>query len=348
MSKQNNTKTGAATTWRDEEKDEKKEIQSLERLLGITDAMLGTLLKDPRLWMTPNYKSVVDKITEIARNPVVYPPSPTSWGVERSKLTKGISDELTKRRMDLPNENKLCIQITHAEKKERTDPIGLNEQSTNIGTRQRWLFTAVDGDGNTFLLRIDSTLNHAGMTLTPGTIAEVTSSFPVYFNHEDTNDNRCAVVVRKFDIVGRQPVPDDLLSGGNNNKSAIKAEKKKGPKKRKKPAADTTATTQPSKPTCDGCLCSKHGVAFDLCLSKIIPPATVPLPIVARDCVFADLDVKDMSNSNKRFLLYYYYATTVYQFHGSGNRIDLPECIIYAVRDLYKEENIVDVTNVDA
>jgi len=348
MSKPNATKSGAAAAAvpRDEAKADKDEQNAMDKLLDITDAMLDTLLAKPELWKAKQFKPVVDKISEIARNPSAYPPSTTSWGVERTILTQGISNQLTDRTMDRPNENVLYLQITAAEMTEQADPIRINEQSANIGKRQRWKFSAVDGDNNAFLLRIDSTLNHVGMTLAPGTIAKVTSSFPVYFNHDDSNDNRCAVVIRNFDIVGSQPVPDDLLSGGKNNKSAIKAAKKKGLLTKRKEPADTSATLQASKPICNGCLCSKHGVAFDLCLSKIIPPETVPLPIVARDCVFANMEVEDMSNSNKRFLLYYYYATTVYQFHGAGNRIDLPECVIYAVRDLYKRDNI-DMTNVD-
>lgn len=320
MSEANTTGNGAAAAAvpRDEAKADKNEQNSVEKYIIITEAMLKNLLLHPPLWKAQHYRPIVDKISEIARNPANYPPYADSWGVERTILTPGISNQLTNRTMDRPNKNVLHLQITHVDMTERADPIHINKQTANIGTRQRWKYTAVDGDNNTFLLRIDSTLNHMGMTLVPGTIAKVTSSFPAYFNHDDSNDNRCAVVIRDFVIVGRQPVPDDLLSGGNNNKSAIKAVKKKAlPKKRKE--------EQPSKPLCDGCLCSKHGVAFELCLTKIIPPDTIPLPIVARDCVFANMEVEDM---------------TVYQFHGAGNRIDLPECVIYAVRDLYKKDNI--------
>ena len=67
---------------------------------------------------------------------------------------------------------------------------------------------------------------------------------------------------------------------------------------------------------------------------------SISLELIARDCVFATREVGEMSNSDKRFLLYYYYATTVYQFHGKGNRVELPECLKTAVRALYPPEDI--------
>ncbi|KAL7524915.1 hypothetical protein ACHAXR_001740 [Thalassiosira sp. AJA248-18] len=64
--------------------------------------------------------------------------------------------------------------------------------------------------------------------------------------------------------------------------------------------------------------------------------------MVARECVFANKDVELMSPSEKRFLLYYYFATTVYQFRGKGNRVELPECLKEAVRALYPNKQEVE------
>eukprot|EP00985_Skeletonema_marinoi_P018418 scaffold10289_cov75-Skeletonema_marinoi.AAC.2 len=341
MSTPNTNAKAAANKPRDEVKKEALERKFIENLRENTETFLSMMLHDAKLWDHADNIIIRDKISEISRKPSKYPPPLTSWGVERDQLTKDVSDQLKNREMDRPNNNDIYLQITHADCEKRKEHVGIDDLSHDIGTRQRWKFTAVDGDGNAFLFRIDSTLNIAGMTLTPGTIAKVSSSFPVYFAYDNAKDDRCAVVARKFDIVGKQPIPDDLLAG-KNNKKAIKA---KTIKKRKEHPTNNTSTTQPpTKPTCNGLLCSQHGVAFDLCLSTVIPPNTAPLAIVARDCVFATMDVKDMMNNHKRFLLYYYYATTIYQFHGAGNRVDLPECIIFAIRNLYPRDT-VDVAN---
>ncbi len=110
----------------------------------------------------------------------------------------------------------------------------------------------------------------------------------------------------------------------------------------KKQPTDTTQLT--SKPTCTGNLCTKCGVSFNVCLTELIPPSSISLELVARDCVFVTMEVDDMPDNYKRFLLYYYYATSVYQFHGSGNRIDLPLCLIWAIHKRFPVES-VDVTN---
>ena len=73
---------------------------------------------------------------------------------------------------------------------------------------------------------------------------------------------------------------------------------------------------------------------------------SVSLPLVARDCVFATKDADEMSQSERRFLLYYYYTTPVYQFHRKGNRVDLPECLKAAVRKLYpNNEPMIELLN---
>ncbi|KAL7549905.1 hypothetical protein ACHAWF_013166 [Thalassiosira exigua] len=159
------------------------------------------------------------------------------------------------------------------------------------------------------MLRIDSTLNTAGNLLTPGAIVEVQSFAPVYFRYDDEGERRCAIVVRKFEIVGRQVLTQTKLGP---------------PKKRAKPAK-TTKKQKPNQASiedgcvCSGELCTKHGVEFVACLTERFPVQEVSLSLVARECVFATRSLEMMTPRDKRFLLYYYYATTVYQFHGRGN-----------------------------
>ena len=44
-----------------------------------------------------------------------------------------------------------------------------------------------------------------------------------------------------------------------------------------------------------------------------------------------------MNNRLKRFLLFYWYATNIYQYHGKGNRIILPLCLKSAIRARFPE-----------
>ena len=114
-----------------------------------------------------------------------------------------------------------------------------------------------------------------------------------------------------------------------------KEEAKKNGKKTNPP--DIKVTYEATS-TCHGEWCSQHGVEFVTCLTVCVPVNSVSIPLVARECVFATQKFSNMIARDKRFLLYYYYATTIYQFHGKGNRVELPECLKRAVRELHPDD----------
>ena len=185
-------------------------------------------------------------------------------------------------------------------------------------------------------------LNTAGNMLTPGTIIHIQRFLPVYYRYEDNPQRKFAIVVREFKYVGRQELSEELKSRPahranptpeNRPKPRKQSKESKPRAKKKKPSPkEEQSATQPE---CNGNLCSCHGVEFVMCITDCIKPGSITLAIVAQECVFVTRDLEEMSESDKRFLLYYYYATTVYQFHGKGNRIKLPECLKYAIRQLY-------------
>lgn len=324
---------------RDVIKKENEEKQAGKNLVDCTELVLESVNNNPSLLEKESFINIRKLLRDISTKHGGSLLPPSGWGLEWGDLTKDIARNLRNRELTTPLENDIFLQITHRDSVEvKNGSIGVNGHSRNIETRRKWRFTAVDGSNDALLLRIDSTLNTAAMSLNPGSIAKITSFFPVYFNYGDDNDNRCAIVLRDFEIVGRRGIPEDLLSGGRNNKKASTQEKRKAEN-----VSSTCSQNNPSgpeKPFCNGNLCSIHGVKFELCLRDIIPPAEVPLALVARDCVFTTMELKDMENNHRRFLLYYYYATTIYQFHGSGNRVDLPVCIIHAIRELWPKETV--------
>ena len=90
---------------------------------------------------------------------------------------------------------------------------------------------------------------------------------------------------------------------------------------------------------CDG-QCLKHNVSFVVCIMQCIPVQSISLSMVARECVFATNNVEEMTQNKQQLLVYYYYGTTIYQFHGKGNRVELPEYLKMAVRALYPNASV--------
>ena len=205
MSTQNNnsnTDEGAAPVaqTRDEQKVAKKKQAVLEQKVDTAEEVLQMLIKYPQLWNRHEFREIRSKVNAIVTDPDTFPLSPRGWGALRDCLTKGVANQLKNRSMTAQLEHRteesaIYLQISKASRDTNNDTIGIDGSSTDI-TRQVWKFNAFDGDNNPLLFRIDSTLNGRAMTLASGTIAKVTTYFPVYFNYGNQKDIRCAIVVR--------------------------------------------------------------------------------------------------------------------------------------------------------
>ena len=242
-------------------------------------------------------------------------------------LTKGVGVRLCGREdIDFSD---ITLQITYATPSMMTTKLaGLEnkKQSRDIAHRM-WKLNAVDGDGNIITVRLDSTLNSEGKLLTARAIIQITSAFAVYMDYGNLYGMRCAIVIQDCRIIVRRTVPEGISSRPPERLTVV----------RKPLLSNETKSNGKGCNGCTGNLCSTNGLHFVVCLSKCVPIEKVCLEKVASECVFVDRDLKDMEMRHKRFLVYYYYATSVYQFRGRGNRVELPKCIVSAVREKYPD-----------
>ena len=192
---------------------------------------------------------------------------------------------------------------------------------------------------------MDSTLNSQATLLEEGTILKLESFFPIYFNFDDKTSMECALLVKDFSVLGMKPVPSHLLG---QPESRLSVSRKMDLPKKESDQVDLDSQTVcygkddgANIPVikCSGKVCSNHGIQFVVCVTECIPVADVSLTAVAKECVFATKPVPDMNPKEKRFLLYYWYATSVYQFRGKGNQVNLPNCLVWAIHALYPEPN---------
>ena len=86
-------------------------------------------------------------------------------------------------------------------------------------------------NGTSIPLRVDTSLASATNVLTPGAIIFIESFIPIHFKYEDHQDERCAIVIKKFELQGHHRLAEDLLKRpikrAKINKET-KQEKKKG------------------------------------------------------------------------------------------------------------------------
>ena len=317
--------------FKDELNRTKNDVGKIHKMIAQGTLLFKLVEKRPGMWNLPGMKEFVELAYLITGDTDTYRSSGsiTGWGIDTDELSKGFGQKLHDRGMCIHTHGKdVTLQITHVD----SERMSLQLYDNNIPFC-KWKFSAVDGDGVSINLRVDSTLNSVAGILTPGTVVNMESFVPIWYSYENTEDMRCCIVMRKFKVVGHRPLQDELHGRPLKRAKSIKKENAK---------AGIPAPTEANPPgvcKCNGELCSKEGVEFVVCITKCIRPESISLPMVARDCVFATREVRDMSPNDKRFLLYYYYATTVYQFHGAGNRVVLPDCLKGAVRELYPKPN---------
>ena len=60
---------------------------------------------------------------------------------------------------------------------------------------RKWRFEAVDSDGMSTNVGVDSTLNSAASILTPGVVVDIESFVPIWFCYPDEDDVRCCIFI---------------------------------------------------------------------------------------------------------------------------------------------------------
>ena len=85
------------------------------------------------------------------------------------------------------------------------------------------------------------------------------------------------------------------------------------------------------------CGCSMHGVSFISCICTTHPDNRSNLQTVKEDCYFPDKKLDQMTQSVKRCMIHCWYATNIYSICGKNKRLQLPDCLVSAVRWLFPE-----------
>ena len=100
------------------------------------------------------------------------------------------------------------------------------------------------------------------------------------------------------------------------------------------------------KPVCtdENRICAMYGVRFFGCICDVLPVRDRNLATIQKDCYFTIDDLEVMSNSHKRNMVFWWYATNAYGIAGKGCIEKLPECLEYAIRDTYPNPDGVPYT----
>lgn len=189
-----------------------------------------------------------------------------------------------------------------------------------------------DGDNNQMSVRLDTNAANYHRRVEEGDVIVLSVYTPFSVQVTEESFKYPMVLVLSFVHLGYRPLPDASVlkppmctgdsGGGSSSEAADQGSRE----------ADSNIPINLDDAECneESRLCSLYGVGFDTCICNCIPPEDLSrnLEEIAEDCHFVTKDLSSFENHDKRFVLYWYYATNVYCIRGKGKRKPLPTCLV--------------------
>lgn len=206
---------------------------------------------------------------------------------------------------------------------------------------QQKRFHAVDGDKGTITVKLNTCLNLSSSLIQSGLVLKMVECHPIYFNFYDYTDRRVMFLLSNFEVVALEPVAKELLQRPADEDRQVVNNRKQVVSKRKWNRDQSNLEEQSSVKDDTGvvrneCACAKLLDGTE-CVLETWPADSLAINQLAHDNPWAEREAHAMSLSQKRFLLYYWYATIVFHVIGPRNRVKLPDCILQAVRNRFPE-----------
>ena len=193
----------------------------------------------------------------------------------------------------------------------------------------------VDGDGNQMTGRLSTDIADQGKQLKKGDIIRLDLYTELAHHINQSTSKMPCVFILKYSVIAfsckppvtKVHVPLPCATSVPVNPPPTK-------KSKSSDVSDAPVDCCPSSR-----YCSLHGTIFIVCICDTIPVEKLDLESIKEDCYFATDDLDTMSNSHKRNMIYWWYATNVYSICGKGKRKELPKCLVHKIRQCHPSED---------
>lgn len=284
--------------------------------------IIDAIREEKDIWKRQDLDRLRSFVCEVVAKPTEFP---LQVDLEKRgnnlELTKGFATALYEKKLE-SSANNPVVQV-YAVTSRKVEVSGIANHGKHYTLR--YTVEAIDGDHKVVVLVMNSCLNSIMGTLEIGHIIQLTDFVPIYRSVDDGNQHNCRILANSYDILALTNVPEEFYKPDvAPSEATVSVEKN--------PSVEDVSK-------CNGYFCSINGVTFLKCISELKDPKSIELGTIARDNPFVDIEVEKMKNSEKRFILYYWYATNIYKVSGKSNRLELPDCLTTAIRNLYPEED---------
>ena len=301
---------------------------------------LNHIRKNPKLWASKENQFLREFCNHIECNRDEFPCSSgdrsyqdtVELGHEQQQLTKGyISAIASFQDTSFANHPILYVYSRETTHEDQSFNGFSDKQPPPTKTTHLRL---VDGDGNQMTGRLSTNIADQGKQLQKGDVIRLDLYTELTHCLNGKTPKMPCVFILKFSPIKRFCSTPPVTEIHKPMACATSLPENPSLKKKK---AKTTADTSDAPVTCCSLdrYCSMHGVSFIVCVCDAIPVEKLDLASVKEDCYFATDDLDVMSNSHKRNMIYWWYATNVYSICGKGKRKQLPKCLVHKIRQCH-------------
>jgi hypothetical protein len=319
------------------------------------EAMVNIIMRDPKKLNNRIFDPIRTLVTDAVLHPTKYDLTMQAAAnpmrqqpSDRPNLSGAIAQKLRRRQeIDVTISPRVQVTAKSLDYSNRTQP--------HVHVLKRFTLHVIDENYENINVKVNSGLNSFMDGVEVGTVLTLVQFQPMYFNYEDGSDDRVLILLNRFINHGffevpngklQQPDPSynitirDEANSDNNVESRIGSGSAGSANNSNQNEENPSGNIQPPTiPECRGRLCSQCGITFLRCITQCHPLENVDLEAAAMENPFADRPVDGMDNPDKRFVLYYWYATNIYSIFGKQNRVKLPPCLIWAIRNLHPSDN---------
>jgi len=311
-----------------------------------TAHMLNSIVVDPEIMKRDEFKYLRQFLATVFHNPDKFPfdigddrGTVTLGDKEKnSKLTNGYIDRVALRQDTSSLAKEPILQVVERETKYRNNVNVTKDKNSCAVQMQFTHLTLCDGDGNIIVGRVVAHLTHVARKLIQGDIIKL-QTFTELTHRMGTSAPMPAVFIADYRKVSYGPLPKNLKNEpiicGVANQSNDATDQSTTDEERN--GGNLQKDVSNAKCEYGKRLCSVHGVEMIGCICDLHKVTDLNLQTLKEDCYFAKEEVKDMTNSHKRCMIYWWYATNIYSICGKKHRMRLPDCLVNSVRTAYPE-----------
>lgn len=321
----------------------KNAIEEQEKYIQQVESVLLQIQQHPNMYMSPRCRFIRQFVSFVGRHPhdfhsvdgddnITMQVHESDW----SPLTKGYIKALSNLKSGSEITDNPILAVYVVDTKFRGDMSGRprTDSQSLLMTEMR----LVDGDGYQIHARLSVNLAQWGRMLYRGDKIRLDSFSELRYRVNEDSAQMPALFIHGISRVGYSPLPDEFMkellpcspAPSEDNASMPVPACADGLDPRKDPPPECTDKNR---------LCALYGIRFFTCVCKAIPVEERVLATIKEDCYFANEELDEMSQSHKRNMLFWWYATNVYSIVGKDNVKELPPCLTYAIRNAYLPED---------